>query len=520
LDTLNIFKMLIIAVLLLYVIIRYISTGSVLNLFLLFSQGFSAAFIFLKDLNKTEINNELYYSILFLAILFPAITLFNDVMTNEDLKKKNTPLYKFHHYANKEIDLDTNELIEYFSAGNIAIYDKNCTDLKKIYDKVNIMVRQKDLVKAAAIYEILLDINKKNPVIRFNYGCILYKQEKFNEAFNTFLRTNALIRASKITKKRRGKLLSSSYYNAGNSLYHMNKIREAMYCYKKALKFNSGNILARENQVILQLAGSNLRDALKIYKESIKKQNPAFLYNLHLFMGKAFEKRNEMNEALESYRNAKDIRKASPVMHSIARILYGMDRTDEAVREYEEMRSLFPEDEKVCYGLGLAYYRKGDIEKAKKSFKIIINLREAKYNYAYILYKNSEFHASLALIDDLLNDRPGIEDYKLAGSLYMRLGRYYEAIRSFVKAYEIDPDNYKTAYNLGLAYAMIKDNHTARQYFENAYLLNKNDVDILINLIKINIKVNDIAAAKKYSAENKDILDASESGRELLNGFD
>ena len=516
-ETITILKFSIIIILIIYIFLRYIFSKSIINLFLIFVQSFSASFIFLKEITDTEIYSEAYYVFLIVSILFPSILLFNDAILDNKLKKKQKPLFNFHHYIDKEIELDTNEFIEPFSVHNIMIYDKEKKkELKKIYTKANRNINEKKFDSALSSYEIIIEINKKNPLVFFNYACVFYKLNNFESAFSMFLKTNNLLRASNLNKKRKNLLLSSSYYNAGNCLFHQKMIREAMYCYKKSIKYNENNLLAKENLVILYLAGSNLKEALQLYKESVKKYNPPFLYNLHLFMGKIYEKRNELEDSLESFINAKTIKKNAFVLHSIARILYNIGRFDDSIKEYDEIIAMYNDDEKAHIGSGLAYYKKGEVEKAKTAFKTVLHLREAKYNYAYILYKDSKHHEALPIIQDLLKNDPTVEDYKLSGSLYMKLGRYYEAIKYFNIAFDIEKDNYKIAYNLGLVYGMIKDYHTAKKHFETAFTLKSDDTDVLINIIKTNIKSNDYVEAKKYIKDNIHLLEGSDEGKKFL----
>lgn len=484
---------------------------------MIFLQSFSAAFIFLKEITDAEINSELYYAILIISILFPSIIMFNDAILDEKHKKKQKILFSFHHYIDKDVKLDTNKSIEPFSVHNILIYDKKKKNLNKVYTKANKAIYENRLESALDSYEIIIEINKKNPLVYFNYACVLYKLNRLEESFNMFLKTNNTLRFSKINKKRKSILLSSSYYNAGNCLFRQNMINEAMYCFKKAIRHNENNLLAKENMVILYLAGSNLKAALKLYKESVKKHNAPFLFNLHLFMAKTFEKRNELNDSLESFINAKTLKKNAFVLHAIARIMYNVGRFDDALKEYDEIKLMYPDDQKAHIGAGLAYYKKGEIEKAKNSFKKVLHLKEAKYNYAYILYKDTKYHEALPLIQDMLNNEPTIEDYKLSGSLYMKLGRYYEAIKNFNTAYDIEKNNYKVAYNLGLAHGMIKDYYTSKKYFEAAFNLKNDDLDILINLIKVDIKTGNYIEAKKYVIDNIKLIKGSDEGKEFLN---
>jgi len=84
----------------------------------------------------------------------------------------------------------------------------------------------------------------------------------------------------------------------------------------------------------------------------------------------------------------------------------------------------------------------------------------------------------------------------MAGITLTKLGKYEEAVASFDKALEINPNNLKTLSNKGVALARLGKHEEAVACFDKALKINPNDFDILANkdlvLAKLNQKKNHI----------------------------
>ncbi len=92
-------------------------------------------------------------------------------------------------------------------------------------------------------YARALELDSDNPILQFNSGDALYKQEKYAEARDAYGKVGSKV----------GKVLSgSARFNMGNAYLRESKLDDAIEEYKKALRINPGDELAKRNLEIAQ----------------------------------------------------------------------------------------------------------------------------------------------------------------------------------------------------------------------------------------------------------------------------
>ncbi|MBM3472798.1 MAG: VWA domain-containing protein [Armatimonadetes bacterium] len=92
-------------------------------------------------------------------------------------------------------------------------------------------------------YMRALDLDPDNPVLRFNSGDALYRQQQFDKAREAFAKAGA---ASELG------LAGRAHYNIGNSYLQEKKLDEAIEEYRNALRCDPGDALAKRNLEIAQ----------------------------------------------------------------------------------------------------------------------------------------------------------------------------------------------------------------------------------------------------------------------------
>ena len=97
---------------------------------------------------------------------------------------------------------------------------------------------------AELLYRRSFDENPAYSDAMFNLGTALYKQEKYQDAQNSF-ETLANSEIDPVNK-------SASYYNLGNTLLKDNKLKESIESYKNSLRLDPGNIKAKYNLAYAQ----------------------------------------------------------------------------------------------------------------------------------------------------------------------------------------------------------------------------------------------------------------------------
>ena len=117
-------------------------------------------------------------------------------------------------------------------------------------------------------------------------------------------------------------------------------------------------------------------------------------------------------------------------------------------------------DAHVLCGLGILYYRLGDIQSATKYLEEAIKLKpdfpEAHYDLALTYYRGGQIHKPIATMKRCLELSP---DYAAAhywiGIANYHLGRQQEAINSFLRVVELNPAAKVANYRLGVNFASL-----------------------------------------------------------------
>src|SRR5579859_2180849 len=85
-----------------------------------------------------------------------------------------------------------------------------------------------------------------------------------------------------------------------------------------------------------------------------------------------------------------------------------LNELDEAIAAFERARVLAPGQPDTYFNLGLVYWRKGNLNKAKESYRAGLALRpketSALQNYALLLMKTGDYKAAISPLQKLKND--------------------------------------------------------------------------------------------------------------------
>lgn len=146
-----------------------------------------------------------------------------------------------------------------------------------------------------------------------------------------------------------------------------------------------------------------------------------------------------------------------------------------------------PNKSRTAYNLGVALADAGNITLSKKQFEKTIELNpkyiDAYHNLAYIYetnqnYQKAEEYYNLALA---INPSDGHIQNGL-GSLYIKEGRFQDALKQLSSAYEKEPKNVSFILNYALANASSGNMDKAILILQNAMKIYPSDKDILYNL--------------------------------------
>ena len=111
-----------------------------------------------------------------------------------------------------------------------------------------------------------------------------------------------------------------------------------------------------------------------------------------------------------------------------------INELDEAITAFERARVLAPGQADTYFDLGLVYWKKGNVNKAKESYRAGLALRpketSALQNYSLLLMKTGDYKAAIAPLQNLKNDpKLGISSRAALIECYLKTGQQTAAER-------------------------------------------------------------------------------------------
>ncbi|OIQ97451.1 photosystem I assembly protein Ycf3 [mine drainage metagenome] len=327
---------------------------------------------------------------------------------------------------------------------------------------------------------------------------------------------------------------SEVQYNLGNSFYDQHLLPEAVSCYRKAVKLDSGFAMAHYN------LGSVLKDqglfakAIVSYKKalSISPEHAAMNFNLALML---YEQADYIG-AIEYYQRGLLLQPDFVMAYVILGASYkAVGELHKAEASYRNALSLDPNCFDAHNNLGVILSAMGDIVEAESCYRTAIKLEPnfaSAYNNLGVLFKDqgrnveaeSYFIASLEkdplyflahnnlavtyrdqgrLSESELSCRNAIkvkpdyaEAYSNLGLALDGMGRLQEAVSAFEKALEYDPENAAMLSNFSVTLNTLSQLTRAEAYLKKALELAPEFVNAHVNLC-----VNYLAQGRIHDAE-------------------
>lgn len=154
--------------------------------------------------------------------------------------------------------------------------------------------------------------------------------------------------------------------------------------------------------------------------------------------------------------------------------LYNLKDYDSLKRCYENLLKFKPDSAEGYNSLGVAYFKKGEPEKAisyhKKALELTPDLAAAYCNIAVALKYQNKIEEAIEYNFKALELNPNLVDaYYNLGIAYKDSNKIDEAIKYYKKALELNPDYINSYLNLGIAYLLNKNFEEGWKYYERRY---------------------------------------------------
>lgn len=344
------------------------------------------------------------------------------------------------------------------------------TDDAKDWNRLgNLYYHQKKFKESENFYMAAIKRMPKEPVYHENLGLAYEKQnlfEKAKEKFSDAIELN--------TNSSDG----GSLNQMGLYFYSRENYDNAIDYYGKALERESNNIDYLYNIAMAYEKKEEVNKALQYYLEAEKIQNSDDLQNR---IGLMYYRQNEHEKAIKYFSNASELNKLNPVyLENIASSNRLLGKTDLAEKYLEEAIKVKPDNDFAYNELGRIYFEKRDYDKAISLCKKALEFHPDNFQYyenlgfAYRDKDEPETAVSYFLKSIEINPAADLSLNEL-GRIYFQQEKYQEAIEICKKALNYNPGNWQFFENMGFAYERLKNIPLAIDSFEKAISLKKNN---------------------------------------------
>ena len=234
--------------------------------------------------------------------------------------------------------------------------------------------------------------------------------------------------------------------------------------------------------------------------DDIMKENPIYYY----LAGLVNHNQGEYVKAQDDLRNYinivnDDVR----ALKLIAKVDFALNEPYSAKNNLIKARLLQPDDIEIWTLLGDAYFFTGEIEKAELYFSDVV---KAQPTSASALFDLGELQLSMGrtnqAIESLLKAKELSQNnarftFKLAQA-YQQAQQTPKALEIIVKLLEQDQNSSYLYQQQGILLGVTNQHESARESFEQAYLLDDNNIEVLVHLARI-----DMIEGKVLSARNR-----------------
>ena len=220
-----------------------------------------------------------------------------------------------------------------------------------------------DLKKAQDDIERALEIFPDSPHAHNNYGIILYKHGRFEEAIKHFSEAARL-----------DPLNFKFYYNLGNALFEQGRFKEAYEKYDYIRGYISRNNPDVHNSI--GKAAAHMGE----YDEAVKHLTRTLYFDpehaeAHFNLGNVLQSRGNPEKAIEHYTEAIRINpKMAGAYSNCGAALYMMGRPEDALKYLTRAIQINPDYAEAHNNLGLILYEKENFDEAAKHFYRVVQI--------------------------------------------------------------------------------------------------------------------------------------------------
>ena len=287
------------------------------------------------------------------------------------------------------------------------------------------------------------------------------------------------------------------YYNLGRVQYMMKKYTAAKSSFSTSAMLNSAFAPARYNLGLTNLRLNDQKSALSEFRKAHDvdpRHEKAYLEEARLLT-----KLGDLNGAVSAYTNVVKINNINrAALGELGNVYTQQKKYADAESSFRKSLAMLPagtDDPLTYYNLSTVLFEQGKSEEAiayaKKAYETKDALRDANskanvtYNYALLCERTSRVEEAIAKYAEVLQFNPNhLKTHINLGAMYINMTPPDAdmALSLFLKAYNIDRNNFEVNNNLGSAYLEKKEYKNAILYFQNALKLDSKNNEVRSNL--------------------------------------
>ena len=315
-------------------------------------------------------------------------------------------------------------------------------------------------MQAINIYNVLLKLDDKNPVLKINLANCYIKTSDYNLALPLLTE----LAKNNPQSMQIAQQLSLCHQSMGN----LELAKDAL---KAVIHKKQENTDIFYNYAILLYQTGETSEAIEMFKKVIKMDSKNAL--AHKDLGIIYLNQHLINEANDEFQIALKLEPDNPIINfEYANYLSAMGDFISAKKLYNKAYEINNDNFEILKFMGINYIKLNDIENAlltlKKANDINSNDALVLYNLGNVYYTNKEYKKAKKMLEKayLLNLNP--ETLNLLGIVNMKLNNFEEAKNYFEKLYQDYKNNPYLLLNLGKCYIKLTQNDKAREYLNKA----------------------------------------------------
>jgi len=289
------------------------------------------------------------------------------------------------------------------------------------------------LDEAEKLFKAIIPLKPDSPTIYYNLGLISFKKREYRKAIENFKRC--------IEKARNGEMMIDAYLNSALCYMKLNKLKKAEEQLISALELNPDDPGVRYNLGLVYLREGEPEKALDEFKRSLASEE--FQTDARIGMGLCYARMNQREKAVEQFRLVAGSKDDGQIWYNIGVLEFDMGRYNQAKEAFNRaMEKGYP---KMKISRFLWAMERMKRRNARIAYNEGVKLqREARYREAVKSFRKAvELDPNLA------------EAYLNMAFCLQRIRRFDEAIKALQQALQIKPDFIEARYNLGTLYLKL-----------------------------------------------------------------